>query len=30
MQHIMLASKLHRVTVAGADLYEGSCKIDED
>ena len=31
MQHIMLLSKLHRVTVTEADLhYEGSCGIDED
>lgn len=31
MQHIMLISKLHRVTVTEADLhYEGSCGIDED
>ena len=31
MQHIMLLSKLHRVTVTEADLhYEGSCAIDED
>jgi aspartate 1-decarboxylase len=31
MQHIMLLSKLHRVTVTQADLhYEGSCRIDED
>ncbi|MFC3146150.1 aspartate 1-decarboxylase [Piscinibacterium candidicorallinum] len=29
MQRIMLRSKLHRVTVTGADLhYEGSCGID--
>ena len=31
MQHIMLLSKLHRVTVTEADLhYEGSCGIDEN
>ena len=31
MQHIMLFSKLHRVTVTEADLhYEGSCGIDEN
>ena len=31
MQHVMLLSKLHRVTVTEADLhYEGSCGIDED
>ena len=31
MKHIMLLSKLHRVTVTEADLhYEGSCGIDED
>ncbi len=31
MQHIMLLSKLHRVTVTEADLhYEGSCGIDKD
>lgn len=30
MQHIVLLSKLHRVTVTEADLhYEGSCGIDE-
>lgn len=31
MQHTMLLSKLHRVTVTEADLhYEGSCGIDEN
>jgi aspartate 1-decarboxylase len=31
MQHIMLRSKLHRVTVTQADLnYKGSCGIDVD
>ena len=31
MHHIMLPSKLHRVTTTEADLHhEGSCSIDED